>query len=94
MELLKIREMGWGFSDSEITPVSRSVGAPVYAANGKVVASLAVSAPAFRMPDEKVPILVRLVSEQAEKLSHLLGYLAPQTPALKLKTRKEPSHAV
>ena len=93
-ELVKIREMGWGFSDSEITPGSRSVGAPVYSANGKVIASLAVSAPAFRMPDEKVPVLVSLVTSQAARLSRDLGHVPPQLPTPKRKTAKEASHVV
>ncbi|MBC7377235.1 MAG: IclR family transcriptional regulator [Burkholderiaceae bacterium] len=93
-ELVKIREMGWGFSDSEITPGSRSVGAPVYSANGQVIASLAVSAPSFRMPDEKMPVLMRLVTGQAAKLSRDLGHAPAQPPISKRKTTKEANHVV
>jgi IclR family acetate operon transcriptional repressor len=93
-ELHKIRETGWGFSDSEITPGARSVGAPVYSADGTVIASLAVSAPAFRMPDDKVPQMVSLVTGQAAALSRDLGHVPRQPLSPKRKTAKEAPHVV
>jgi len=93
-ELEKIRRLGHGFSDSEITPMSRSVGAPVYSANGSVIASMAISAPTFRMPDEKVPVLVSLVTEQAARLSRELGYVPARPLSPKRKTAKEITHVV
>jgi DNA-binding IclR family transcriptional regulator len=76
-ELEKIRRLGYGFSDSEITPQSRSVGAPVYGPNGTVIASLVVSAPAFRMRDDQLDTLIGLVCTEAGKLSQGLGHAAP-----------------
>jgi IclR family transcriptional regulator, KDG regulon repressor len=73
-ELLKIRRLGYGFSDSEITPGSRSVGAPVYGPTGSVIASLVISAPAFRMPDDKLDGLIAMVRAEAAPLSRALGH--------------------
>ncbi|MEL3892008.1 IclR family transcriptional regulator [Ferrovibrio sp. MS7] len=76
-ELAKIRRLGHGFSDSEITPGSRSVGAPIYGADGQVIASLAISAPAFRMPDAKVDGFIAIVKTAAAQLSgELAGHPA------------------
>jgi IclR family acetate operon transcriptional repressor len=93
-ELDKIRRVGFGFSDSEITPQSRSVGAPVYGADGKVLASLVASAPAFRLPDPRVPALVQLVVEQATLLSLALGHTPASRPAGRRKSDKEKPHAL
>jgi len=94
IELEKIRELGYGFSDSEITPMARSVGASVYGANGRVIASLAMSAPAFRMPDEKLPVFIALVTDQAAKLSRELGYVPASPPSPKRNSAKEINHVV
>lgn len=93
-ELAKVRRQGFGFSDAEITPGSRSVGAPVYDANGAVNAGLVISAPAFRMPDSAVDNLVLLVQEEAENLSRELGYRPRTASATKIENPKEPKHVV
>jgi DNA-binding IclR family transcriptional regulator len=93
-ELLKIRRLGYGFSDSEITPGSRSIGAPVYGPTGTVIASLVVSAPSFRMPDNTHDALISMVRGEAGKLSQALGY-APEGAARKTrKSTKEKSNAL
>ncbi|MFZ5782872.1 MAG: IclR family transcriptional regulator [Pseudomonadota bacterium] len=74
-ELKRIRELGYGFSDAEITPGARSVGAPVYDADGKVQYSLVISAPSVRLTDDRVPHFVEMVRDAARTLSHELGYL-------------------
>lgn len=74
-ELLQIRKLGCAFSDSEITPGSRSVGAPVYGPDGRVFASLAISAPSFRMPDNELDRFIAMVRSEAAGLSRELGYV-------------------
>jgi DNA-binding IclR family transcriptional regulator len=76
-ELARIRAQGYGFSDAEITPGARSVGAPVYDADGEVHYSLVISAPSFRLTDSLVPQFVDMVCRAAQSLSRELGYLAP-----------------
>jgi DNA-binding IclR family transcriptional regulator len=73
LELQKIRRLGYGFSDSEITPGSRSIGAPVYDTTGGAIASLVISAPAFRMSYSKLEGLISMVCGAAAKLSTALG---------------------
>jgi DNA-binding IclR family transcriptional regulator len=74
-ELLRIRKVGYGFSDAEITPGSRSVGAPVYGPDGAVFASLVISAPSFRMPDNDLDRFIAMVRGEAAGLSRELGYV-------------------
>lgn len=74
-ELLRIRKLGYGFSDAEITPGSRSVGAPVYGPDGTVFASLVISAPSFRMPDNELDRFISMVRNEATGLSRELGYV-------------------
>lgn len=76
-ELARIRAQGYGFSDAEITPGARSVGAPVYNADGDVQYSLVISAPSLRLTDDRVPQFVDMVCRGAAELSRALGHAAP-----------------
>ena len=90
-ELQKISRLGYGFSESEITPGSRSIGAPVHDTTGGVIASLVISAPAFRMPDSKLDGLISMVCGAAAKLSAALGHVAHKDIR---KSRKVPTRTV
>lgn len=74
-ELARIRATDLAFSDGEITPGARSVGAPVRDGTGRVVASLAVSMPAVRLPDADVARAQSRVLAAARRISTLLGHL-------------------
>ncbi|MCW5731017.1 MAG: IclR family transcriptional regulator [Alphaproteobacteria bacterium] len=74
-ELRQVRRVGHAFSDAEITPGARSIGAPVFGADGRVAASLVVSAPSFRLPDSKVRKLTEMICREATRLSAELGYM-------------------
>ena len=74
-ELARVRLQGYGFSDAEITPGARSVGAPVRNADGKVQYSLVISAPSLRMTDDRLPQFVEMVRRGAAALSGELGYM-------------------
>lgn len=87
-ELLRIRKLGYAFSDSEITPGSRSVGAPIYGPAGEVFASLAISAPSFRMPDSDLDRFIAMVRGEAAGLSRELGYVRDSGKKIK-KVAKE-----
>jgi len=87
-ELLRIRKLGYAFSDSEITPGSRSVGAPIHGPDGAVFASLAISAPSFRMPDNELDRFTDMVRGEAAGLSRELGYVRERGKKVK-KIAKE-----
>lgn len=73
-ELDEIRRTGVAHSDGEITPGARSVGVPVWNHEGRVIASVAISAPAFRMESHDQPRLRKLLTTGTERLSYALGY--------------------
>lgn len=87
-ELLRIRKFGYAFSDSEITPGSRSVGAPVHGPDGGVFASLAISAPSFRMPDGELDRFIAMVRSEAARLSRELGYAGAGGKKIKKVTKE------
>jgi IclR family KDG regulon transcriptional repressor len=93
-ELEGIRKAGVGFSDAEITPGARSVGAPVFNADGSVSASVVISAPSFRMGDAELPRFFAMVRSAADALSRNLGFKA-QAPGSRPRSSREISdHAV
>lgn len=73
-ELALIRARGYGFSDGEITPGARSVGAPVLSAQGHVVASLVISGPTVRMSYERMTQQAAALVLAADALSTAIGY--------------------
>lgn len=73
-DLASIRERGFGFSDSEITPGARSIGAPIFAANGIVAGSLVISGPGMRLSKERMNQLAIPTAQAAAGLSAALGY--------------------
>jgi IclR family acetate operon transcriptional repressor len=77
-ELARIRRRGYGFSDAEITPGARSVGAPVYDSDGRVTSSLVISAPSLRMTDASLDGFTRMVCDAAARLSRALGHRIDQ----------------
>lgn len=88
-ELQRIRKLGFGFSESEITPGSRSVGAPVYGPDGEVFASLAISAPTFRMPDSALDRFISMVRTEAAGLSRELGYVRESGGKIRKSTKEK-----
>jgi IclR family acetate operon transcriptional repressor len=88
-ELARICREGYGFSDAEITPGARSVGAPVYDSDGQVTSSLVISAPSVRMTDASLDRFTDMVCRAAAQLSRGLGHRTDQQ-----KTKREMHDAV
>jgi IclR family transcriptional regulator, KDG regulon repressor len=75
-ELATIRERGYAIDDEEIEKGLRCIGAPVRDHSGRVVASLSVAGPAFRLTRARTSSVARLVAKAADALSAELGYRA------------------
>jgi DNA-binding IclR family transcriptional regulator len=73
-ELRAIRERGYAIDDEEIEEGLRCVGAPVRDHSGRVVASMSIAGPAFRVTRGKATALGRLAMKIADELSAELGY--------------------
>jgi len=74
-ELERVRRQGYAVDDIENEEGIRCVGAPIFDHQGKPVAALSVSGPAFRMTMERVIELTEAVTSTATKISRQLGYL-------------------
>ena len=71
--LKEIRESGYAFSDQEVDYGARAIAAPVFDAEGRVIAGLGVGSPAHRMEGEKLEELKRLVIKYAKAVSSELS---------------------
>ncbi len=71
-QLGAIREAGYVVTDGEVDAGVRGVAAPVWGADGRVVAGLSIAGPAFRLDDGALPAAVAAVQTAAATLSQRL----------------------
>ena len=74
-ELEAIRRRGYGQAVEELEDGLNAVAAPVRRADGRVIAALGVSGPAFRMHAVDIPRIGLLTAEAAQAVSRQLGFL-------------------
>lgn len=72
--LREIRTRGYACTAEELELGLNAVGAPIRDANGSVVAAVAVSGPAFRLPDESMREMAEKVRGAAAEISQCLGF--------------------
>ena len=73
-ELKKIKNFGYAFDDGEQIEEVNCVAVPIYDVNGKVIAAISVSVPAFRMNSEKKEDVISTSKKIAMEISMRLGY--------------------
>ncbi|MDQ7040568.1 MAG: IclR family transcriptional regulator [Rhodothermus sp.] len=73
-ELAQVRQQGYALDLEEREIGVRCLAAPIRDAAGRVIAALSLSAPAIRLPNDRLPQLVPLVLETARTLSLRLGW--------------------
>jgi len=73
-ELARVRDQGYAVAVDELEIGLTAVAAPIRNAHGDVVASMSVSGPSFRLPEDRVGEVVRLVVTAAAEVSHRLGW--------------------
>jgi DNA-binding IclR family transcriptional regulator len=73
-ELALVREQGYAVAVDELEEGLTAAAAPIRNAHGDVVASMSVSGPTFRLSQERVEDVVRLLVEAAGEVSHRLGW--------------------
>jgi DNA-binding IclR family transcriptional regulator len=74
-ELSSIRRRGYAQTVEELEDGLNAVAAPVRQADGRVIATMGVSGPAFRMHAVDIPRIGLLAAEAAQAVSRQLGYL-------------------
>ena len=73
-ELKRVRRQGYAMDNIENEEGIRCVGAPVFDHQGRPVAALSVSGPAFRLSMERALELAGVVISTASSISRQLGY--------------------
>jgi DNA-binding IclR family transcriptional regulator len=68
------RMRGYAIDIEESTVGLCCVAAPVYDASGQIVAGMSVSVPSMRFTPDRQKELLALITQQANKLSTILGY--------------------
>ncbi len=71
-----VRARGYAQTIEELEEGLNAVAAPVHQADGRVVAALSVSGPAFRLRPVDMPRVARQVMDVADAISRRLGYVA------------------
>lgn len=75
-----VRRQGFALDDEEMETGLKCLGVPITGTNGRVVAALALSAPAARMDDERIRALVPQLKETASGIARMLAGIAPLVP--------------
>jgi DNA-binding IclR family transcriptional regulator len=73
-ELVRVRDQGYAVAVDELEIGLTAVAAPIRNAHGDVVASMSVSGPSFRLPEDRVAEVVRRVVAAGVEVSHRLGW--------------------
>ena len=88
-DLARVRERGYALSQEELEPGFVAVGAPVYAADGRVVAAISVGGPRVRLTPETVAKVACRLPLAAARVSERLGHPLPSPArAVRPTTRK------
>ncbi len=75
LEIEVTRERGYAISYGEVDPETHAVAAPIFSSSGKVVGSVTVAGPSYRMDVERIQIIGHMVMDTAGEISRELGYL-------------------
>ncbi len=81
-DLAVIRENGYGITRGQKIPGAVGIGAPVFGADGKVVASLGVTVPESRIKESDCSRLGSAVRAIAHRLSQAIGSPADSTKSM------------
>jgi DNA-binding IclR family transcriptional regulator len=73
-ELEAVRTQGYAVAVDELEVGLTAAAAPIRNAHGDVVASMSVSGPTFRLPEQRLGEVVDLLVEAALEVSHRLGW--------------------
>jgi DNA-binding IclR family transcriptional regulator len=73
-ELDVVREQGYAVAVDELEVGLTAVSAPIRNAHGDVIASMSVSGPSFRLPEDRIEQVVPMLVGAATEVSHRLGW--------------------
>jgi DNA-binding IclR family transcriptional regulator len=76
---------GYAIDNEEAEEGLRCVAAAILGRNGRPLGAISTSAPSFRLPLDKVPMVAAAVCAAARALSEESGYQAPPQPEIKIQ---------
>jgi DNA-binding IclR family transcriptional regulator len=76
-ELATVRDNGFAVATDELELGLTAIAAPLRSAHGDVVASISISGPTLRLPEQRVDQLVPVLVGAAGEVSHRLGWHRP-----------------
>lgn len=79
-ELRAVRRRGYAIDNEERSYGVKCIAAPIRDAQGRVIAAISVSGPAFRVSAETLPALISAVVAAATAVSRRQGYREPTRP--------------
>lgn len=71
--LLKVKKCGYSIDVEEGEIGTRCIGAPIFNHDAKIIASISIATPSYRLPFKKIKDYIPLVVETAKKISNELG---------------------
>lgn len=71
--LAEVHERGWAATEGELEAGLNAVAAPVCGADGRLVAALSASGPAYRLPPERFAAVAERVQAAAAEIASRLG---------------------
>lgn len=74
MQLAEARRRGYAVSRGEQADGVAAISAPVFAANGHIMAAVSILGPSIRMSDLTMATLRQVIIEAGQEISRLLGY--------------------
>lgn len=74
--LRTVRMNGYAFDDGQVDEELNCVAVPIRDATERVLAAMAVAAPAFRLTADRLPYYLEVLSQSAREISRRLGYSA------------------
>lgn len=72
--LKQVRTQGWAMDNEESQLDHRCVAVPIYDYRGIAIASVGVSGDMNQLSDEKLPAIIREVTQTAQQISNRMGY--------------------
>ncbi|MBT8409282.1 MAG: IclR family transcriptional regulator [Alphaproteobacteria bacterium] len=74
----QVKRRGYAFEDEECDEGTRCVAAPIFNAEGRIVASVGVAGPRARIKKNQIPKIAPIVVEAASEISQRMGFIQRQ----------------
>ncbi len=75
-QIVAAKSAGYALSYGERTEGTIAIASPIIGYGNKVMAALSINAPSFRVPEERLPLLIEKVKEAALEVSMKLGMIS------------------